>query len=357
MPSILDSRKDLQSFDKSGLLSSVEALPDQIEDALTQTMDFVTPADYRSAKNVVVSGMGGSALGSHVIHALYKDTLKVPFEVVSHYELPAYVNGDTLVLLSSYSGTTEETLAAGADALSRGAKIMVIASGGPLAELARAKNLPLYQIDAIHNPSRQPRLAIGYAIAGQMMMFAKAGLLPDLHADLKKVAAGLRAMILRLAPEATDNNTAKLLAFAAFEKHLILCGAEHLEGAVHVFNNQVNENAKALTSLWPLPEFNHHYMEAVSFPKSVHDSTIFFLFNSHLYTNRVQKRYPLTADLLESKGYETQMIQATAPTKLEQVFEVIQLGEFVAAYLPVLYRISDPGPVPSVEWFKAEMEK
>ena len=357
MTSILDSRDQIKEIDKSGLLSSVEALPDQIEDALAQTKDFVVPESYKSAKNVVVSGMGGSVLGSYVIKGLFKAELQVPFEIVSHYQLPGYVNADTLVLLSSYSGTTEETLAAAGDALSRGAKVMVITSGGKLADLAKVNNWPLYLMNATYNPCNEPRLAIGYAIAGQLAMFAKAGILPDQHEALSKVAAGLRTMITHLVPEAKENNTAKLLAFAAFEKHLILCGAEHLVGAVHVFNNQVNENAKSLTSEWPLPEFNHHYMEAVSFPKSVHDSTIFYLFNSHLYHERVGKRFPITQELLESKGYETQLVQATAPTKLEQVFEIIQLGEFVAAYLPILYRIADPGPVPNVEWFKAQMAK
>src|SRR5690606_5675760 len=108
---------------------------------------------------------------------------------------------------------------------------------------------------------------------------------------------------------------------------------------------------------WHLPEFNHHYMEALQFPKSTHENTIFLLFNSQLYHERVQKRFPITQELLEQKGYEVHLIQATAPTMLEQAFEIIQLGEFVAAYLPILYGINDPGPVPNVEWFKAEMKK
>lgn len=357
MTALLDSRDLILEADKSKLLNSVEALPDQILDALEQTKDFTVPADYADAKNIVVSGMGGSALGSYIIKGLYKDELKVPFEVISHYSLPSYVNSDTLVLLSSYSGTTEETLSSAEDALRKGAKVMVITSGGPLEKIAKDNNWPLYLIKASFNPSNQPRLAIGYAIAGQLAMFAKAGFIPDQHEALAKVADGLRPMIKHLSPESKEGNTAKLLAYAAYEKHLILCAAEHLTGAAHVFNNQVNENAKALTSEWPLPEFNHHYMEALSFPKSNQDTTIFFLFSSYLYNERVGKRFPLTANLLEQKGYETQVIQATAPTKLEQVFEVIQLGEFVAAYLPLLYRIKDPGPVPNVEWFKAQMAK
>ena len=111
-----------------------------------------------------------------------------------------------------------------------------------------------------------------------------------------------------------------------------------------------------MTSEWSLPEFNHHYLEALQFPKLAKDTTIFFLFNSALYTERVHKRFPLTQTLIEQKGYEAHLIQATAPTVIEQIFEIIQLGEFVANYLPILYGIN-PSPIPNVDWFKQEMAK
>lgn len=355
MTSILDSREQIKAIDKSNLLGSVESLADQITDALNQAKDIAVPSDYKLAKNVVVSGMGGSALGSHIIKSLFKSELKVPFDVVSHYELPGYVNSDTLVLLSSYSGTTEETLASAEDAKKRGAKIMVITSGGPLAKMAGDNNWPLYLIKATYNPSNQPRLAIGYAIAGQLALFAKAGVVPDEGVALIAAASNLKKMISGLSPEAPEN-PAKLLAFSAFDKHIIFVGAEHLTGAAHVVNNQINENAKTLTSEWHLPEFNHHFMEALSYPKLAKDTTIFLIFNSALYSQRVQKRVLLTKDLLEQKGFEAHTILATSESKLEQVFEVIQIGEFLALYLPMLYGI-DPSGIPNVDWFKSEMAK
>jgi glucose/mannose-6-phosphate isomerase len=355
MTSVLDSREKIKELDTQNLLGSVEELPNQISDALSQVASVVVPDSYKSFKNVVVSGMGGSVLGSYVIKNLCKLELTAPFEVVSHYALPGYVNEETLVLLSSYSGTTEETLAAAEDAKLRGAKVMVITGGGPLAEMAKSNNWPIYLIKATYNPCNQPRLAIGYAIVGQLGLFAKAGLLTDQTDLLTKVTSGLTKIIPTLSPE-SENNAAKLLAFAAFDKHIILVGAEHLIGAAHVINNQFNENAKVLTSEWHLPEFNHHYMEALSFPKLAKDTTLFMIFNSPLYHERIQKRVLVTKELLEQKGYEVQLVQATAPTQLEQVFEVIQLGEFVAAYLPVLYGI-DPSGIPNVDWFKSEMAK
>jgi glucose/mannose-6-phosphate isomerase len=299
--------------------------------------------------------MGGSVLASYIIKNLYKSELRVPFEVVSHYDLPSYVGNDSLVILSSYSGTTEEVIAAAEQAIAKKAKIMAIASGGPLLDLAKEHNWPTYKIEPNFNPSKQPRLAIGYAVVGQLALLSHVGLLPDLSDELKLVTSNLVTMVKELSPE-TQDNVAKTLAFSCYDKHIILVGAEHLIGAAHVFNNQLNENAKVLTSEWHLPEFNHHYMEALSFPKLAKETTVFFFFNSSLYHERVQKRVLLTKNLVEQKGYETQIFLATSKTKLQQVFEVIQLGEFVAAYLPVLYGI-DPSSIPNVDWFKAEMAK
>ena len=355
MSSILDLREKINAIDKTGLLSSVESLPDQIQDAWEQTQNLVFPDTFPNISNIIVSGMGGSSLGAQVIKRLFKDELSVPIEIYPHYHLPGYAGKNSLVILSSYSGTTEETLAAAENALQVGSKIAVITGGGKLAELATAHNWPIYLINAKFNPCQQPRMAIGYAVFGMLSMFAKMGLINISQDQVLNIVDNLRGMVKTLGPEG-DNDLAKLMAYASYDKHIILVGAEHLIGAAHVFNNQINENAKSLTSEWHLPEFNHHYMEALSYPKLAKETTIFFFFNSALYHERVQKRVLLTKSLVEQKGYETQMILATTPTKLEQVFEVIQIGEFVAAYLPILYGI-DPSDIPNVDWFKSEMGK
>ncbi len=355
MPSILDSRDQIKKLDKENLLGSVEALPDQIRDAWEQTNELKFPSSYPNVKNIIVSGMGGSSLGALVIKRLYKDELTLPLEIYPHYHLPGYVSAESLVVLSSYSGSTEETLAAAEQAKAAGAKIAVITGGGQLAEMAKANNWPIYLINAQYNPCKQPRMAIGYAVFGMLSMFNKMGLINLSQDEVLNVVDNLSEMVKTLAPDGSDDR-AKLMAYSSFDKHIIFVGAEHLIGAAHVFNNQVNENAKALTSEWHLPEFNHHYMEALSFPKLTKETTVFFFFNSALYHERVQKRVLLTKNLVEQKGYETQIFLATSKSKLEQVFEVIQLGEFVAAYLPMLYGI-DPSSIPNVDWFKAEMNK
>lgn len=354
MPSIINSRDEIKKYDLHNVFGSVEAFPDQLSDAWTKAATIKIPDSYKNIQNIVISGMGGSALGGHVIKHLFKEELSIPLEIHSTYQLPSYVGKNSLVILSSYSGTTEETLAAGEQALSKGAKILAISTGAKLIEFAKAHQIPYYQIDPIYNPSQQPRMAVGYSIIGQLVMLNKLGLLKIAATTIQNIVKSLKNQGKTLSPEVL-NNPAKYLAFAAFDKTIILSASEHLVGAAHVVNNQLNENSKTMTAEWHIPELNHHYMEALSFPTS-HENYFFLFFNSPLYYERNSKRIHLTKQLADSKGFASEVIQATAATKLEQVFEIIALGGYFNFYLAMLHKI-DPAPIPSVDWFKAEMAK
>lgn len=352
---LLDSRDEIKKYDQHNMLGSVEQLPEQIQDAWEKTKALTFPDSYSSVKNIIVSGMGGSALGSLVIKTLFKNELQLPFEVYSHYQLPGYVGKDSFVLLSSYSGTTEETLTAAREAEEAGAKIAVITAGGDLEKLAKEKSWPLYKIDPKYNPGSEPRMAIGYAVAGQLAIFNKLGVINVAEAEIMNMVDNLKELVKRLAPE-SDSSAAKLLAYKAFDKEIIFSAAEHLIGAVHVTNNQVNENSKTLTAEWHLPELNHHFMEALSYPEVIKENVMLLFYNSSLFSERIQKRVLLTHTLAEQKGCPTEIVQVTASSKLEQVFEVITLGGFLSFYLAMLHKI-DPAPIPTVDWFKSEMKK
>lgn len=353
-PSILDSRNTMKELDTDNVLGSVEMLPEQIEDAWGKTKSLHVPEEYKHVKSVVVSGMGGSELGSRVIQSLFFDSLPVPFEVVNGYHLPGYVDSETLVLLSSYSGTTEETLACGEEARKKGAKIAIITAGGELEKLAKELGCPAYIIDPVHNPSNQPRMAVGYSVFGQLGLFHAMGVIRMSDNEVGDVIALLKRNAKNLAPESTEQNAAKYLAYAAVDKMLFFVSSEHLEGSVRVFNNQVNENAKTLTLMLSLPDLNHHTMEGLGFPRHLREEVLFILFTSQLYTPRVLRRYPLTIDVAEQQEYNTESVYAVGKTKLEQVWEVIQLGAYMNFYLAMLYNIN-PAPIPWVDYFKKQL--
>ncbi len=352
---LIDNRERMKELDKQGVLASVEKLPDQIKDAWDGVKQLKDQFGFDDFDKVVLFGMGGSALGGWVIKRLYPD-LKVPFEVVSDYQVPGYVDDKTLVILSSYSGNTEEVLEAADKVKDKTNQIMVITTGGKLLDLAKEQRWPVYVIDPVHNPSNQPRMAVGYAITGLLAMFKSVGLLNVKDEEINEVVEFLKQKGADLVPEASETNIAKYLAYAAYRRIMVLISAQHLLGGVHVFNNQVNENAKNLTIELPIPEMNHHYLEALPFPKQLKDDVVFFGFDSKLYSDRIRQRLSLTGQLIEKAGYPYEIIRLEADSKLTQVFEMIQIGAFVSFYLAMLNGI-DPSPIPNVDFLKSELAK
>src|SRR3989338_8168150 len=168
--SILDNLKKIKKLDSQNMLGSLELLGEQVKQ-ITSGKKIALPKSYRGIRNVVVLGMGGSTLGSHVIKSLYADTLKIPVEILNGYALPAFVNTKTLVIVSSYSGTTEEPLAAGKQALAKKAHVVTISSGGTLASWAKKNKLPALLFTTENNPCGSPRMGLGYSIVGQLLIF------------------------------------------------------------------------------------------------------------------------------------------------------------------------------------------
>ncbi len=352
---LLDSRQKMAELDKSNILSSVEALGDQIEEAWQVVSQLSLNFPLEEINNIVWVGMGGSALGAWLGKYLFKLTLKLPFEIVNHYQLPAYADERSLIILSSYSGNTEEVLAAAKVALERTKYIFVITSGGQLLQLAKENKLPLYLIDPKHNPSNQPRMAIGYAATVLIAFFNRIGLVRVSEDQMKEVVKFLKTRNSILRPEYKDDNLAKLLAYNAFKRLVVFISADHLIGATHVFNNQVNENAKNLTTELVIPEMNHHYLEALSFPKQLRDDLFFLLWDSELFLPRIRRRIELTKQIIDKKDYPHQLVKLEGKDVLTQAFEVIQLGEYTSFYLAMLNGI-DPAPIPNVDFLKKNLK-
>lgn len=346
--------KLVEELDKSNVYGSVLTFTDQVTDAWDQSgkIQFVPKSPI---KNIVVAAMGGSALGARFVASLYTDKLKVPLAVVNDYQLPGYVNEETLVIADSYSGSTEETLAAYGQAKERQAQIFVIVAGGQLAKLAESDKVPCFLIQPTFNPSQQPRMALGYPTGCLLELFAKLNLI-----DLKRDEIVSSCQRVRHSSETlkieNGGGVAADLARKLYDRLGILVASEHLLGAIHATHNQINENAKSLAMTFPLPELCHHLLEALQFPSTVKEARFFLFCESSLYQLRNQKRYEITKRLLGKKGIPYESYVAGGQTRLEQALEVVQLGAFVNFYLALLNGV-DPAPIPSVEWFKDQMAR
>lgn len=354
---ILQSREAIAKLDESNVLGSIEALADQVKHAWQSTQELTMDIDAERIHNVVVAGMGGSALGADVLKHLFADTLTVSLEIYNGYSLPAYVNENTLVVLSSYSGSTEEVISCAKQVAATGAQAVVIAAGGELARIAEDQDYPIYRIDPVHNPSNQPRMAIGYAVFGLIGLLAKAGVVTLTDEQVEEVVTTILRAGEKLSVETPQTeNQAKILAFTCIERRPILVASEFLVGAVHTATNQFNENAKIFADYKVVPELNHHLMEGLKFPTSNADNHVFLFFNSDLYAPRNQKRMTLTQEVVENNGIDTMAVALTADTKLAQAFEVITLMAYTNFYVCMLEGIN-PAPIPYVDWFKEQLGK
>src|SRR3989338_239419 len=182
----LDNLKQIKKLDKGKVIESIEMLGEQINQVLQEFNKIKIPSSYKQIDKIVVNGMGGSALGPHIIRSIFFDQFKLPFGIVGGYELPASLNQKTLYIISSYSGDTEEPLSTIAAAQKKCAKIFVITSGGRLADLVKAGKLVGYVFAAPFNPSKQPRMGLGYSLGAQLALFKKLNLIKVSSQEIEK---------------------------------------------------------------------------------------------------------------------------------------------------------------------------
>ena len=361
--SILDNLSEIQKLDSQNMLGSLELLDHQVEQIAREAKSLVIPSDYRDITNVVILGMGGSTLGSHVLKSLFADKLLVPVEIVNGYHVPAYVSSKSLVIASSYSGTTEEPVAAMQEAVGRNAKILIITSGGALQDEAQKKQLPALIFSTENNPCNSPRMGLGYSLVGQMLLFSKAGLLSFTAEDIQLFVKAIQKYQGQYrVSQSTENlegktgNYAKQLAQKLQKYTVWYVGAEHLVGNAHIGANQMNENAKRFAGYFAIPELNHHLLEGLHYPTSNPDTLAFIFCDSQLYDKRVQKRYQVTKQVLGQKKIHYFSYDCQSSTPLEQVAEMLVFTSYTSYYTALVEGI-DPTAIPSVDFLKEQLKK
>ena len=346
---ILDDRKRIATLDPGGVLASIEALPNQIMEAWDEARAVRMPASYSDACAVAVAGMGGSALGAHIARSVYGRELGLPFSITNHYELPV-VDPATLVILSSYSGNTEEVLAAGKQALKVKAKVAVATSGGALADWSRRHKIPGYVFTPAHNPSGQPRTGLGYGVFGFLGLLHAAGLLRIRQAEIVAAVAAAHAAVNRFgASVPASRNPAKRLARALADSGALIVSAEHLSGNGHALQNQIHETGKHFAAWFDLPELDHHLLEGLTHPSGKKLHAVFL--SSRKYHPRVRARIPITADVLKRQGVSATMFVPGETTLLGEAVETLVFGGYVSFYLAMLHG-ENPSLVPWVDSLK-----
>ncbi len=351
---MLDNTKTYTTYDPDDIAYGIDHLAEQVRVAWREARLVRFPAAYKGCREIVIVGMGGSALGPDMLVHAFGKSLTVPVSIVHGYSLPAHVGSRTLVVLSSFSGTTEEVLAASIEAKRRKAKVLVIAAGGTLGDVAQAEGWPAY-IFTPGDLAKEPRLGTGFSLAGMLGLLSTLGFVKVGEADIRRLLTAMGDVLDTCAVDVpTDENPAKLVAKGLKDRVVFVIAAEHLQGNAHVLTNQINETGKQFATQFSLPEMNHHLLEGLAYPKGFAKSVTAIMLRSTHYDERVQKRFRVTADIFERIGMEVIEYDCGGKDAGEECGELLQFGSFVSYYLAMLNGV-DPRPIPFVNEFKKRL--
>ena len=350
---LLDDPLSLRRADPSDMLGRAAALPDQCVEGWERGLSWKVPRRHASLKQVLVLGMGGSAIGADLLQGAVGECMERPVAVNRTYTLPGWVDRRTLVLACSYSGNTEETLSAAELARQAGAPVLAITSGGKLAAWARRHRFPLLQISA----GLPPRSAVGYLTFAPLGLFAGFGWVCERELGVERACAGLRRYIASsLASDVpTRLNPAKRLAADLTGRLPVLYGAAGgWEGVTYRWRTQLEENAKTLAFHHLFPEATHNEISAWLNPKGLMRNLAAVFLTDRAIHPRILRRMEFVRRIVRAEGARVRTVSAAGPTLLERMLRMIALGDFTSVYLGILYRV-DPTPVERVEALKRFM--
>lgn len=347
----LDNLRALQHLDRDGMLAHVRALPEQCRAAWAGVRELELPARYLDANKIVIAGMGGSAIGGDLAAEIAGPDSSIPILVLRDYELPAYVDRHTLVIGSSYSGNTEETLAVFQKAHERGCSLVALATGGRLAELAQAWNTPLV---SFHYTS-QPRAAMGFNLMSLLGILRAVGAVGDLTAALDEATALMDERMRELEPASPQaHNSAKQLAADLYGRVPVVVGAGLLAPVARRWKSQLNENSKGWSYFEVMPEMSHNAVSGIHFPPGVAEQFCMLFLTAAAVHPRNRLRFELTQQVFEGQGILCRRIDAPGQSTLAQILTAIQLGDYVSVYLALLYG-TDPTAIDDITGLKQRM--
>jgi glucose/mannose-6-phosphate isomerase len=329
--------------DSCGLVDDVLAQPGHFRDALNR-LDRLELAPHDRPGGLLVCGMGGSAIGADLAQAAIGDRARRPMRTLRDYAPAPWLTPDTLVVCASYSGNTEETLAAYAAAGAAGAERVAITTGGALADAAYADGVPVIAVPA----GLQPRAAVAYMTAAVLECAYRCGAAPPTRAEVVAAIDLLEDLAAEWGPEAPDDSEAKALAIALHGVVPVVYGAGSTAAVARRWKAQINENAKAPAFHAELPEADHN--EICAWERAQGRFAGVMLDTGDL-PERMERRLELTAGLVAAAGAPMRRVRARGRGSLEHVLSLVLLGDLVSIYLAALDGI-DPTPVEQIERFK-----
>jgi glucose/mannose-6-phosphate isomerase len=334
------------AVDSTGQIGETLFLSEHLRDALWR-VDSAAIAPVDAHGGLIVAGMGGSSVGGRLAAGALGPRLRRPLALAMGYDIPAWIGGETLVLCSSYSGSTEETLATYDAAKAAGAPRVVATTGGELAERARADGVPVIPLPG----GFQPRAAVGYSLVAALEAAALCGAAPSLRGEVEAAAALAAGLAREWAPDGPEDGEAKRLARALHGTFPVITGAGLTASVAYRWKSQINENAEIPAFASKLPEHDHN--EIVGWAGAERRLAAVFLEDPQA-EERVTRRVEVTAELAAEGAAVVERVSARGETRLERLVSLVLLGDLVSLYLAVL-RDVDPVYVRAIDVLKERL--
>ena len=349
--SVIESVERIRAADPEDMLGRIKELPKQIQGAWQVTRAAQLPPAYGDVRNITVIGMGGSAIGGDLAAALLADELKVPMSVHRDYGLPAFIGRDSLVIASSYSGNTEETLSAFEEARKRGAKVLALTTGGTLATQARAANYPVVTFSY----KARPRATLGYSLGLVLGSLTRLGLTRDLSADIDAAIADLAKLEERV-HEGARTNDAKKLAIELYGRVTFAYGAGVMGVMARRVKGQWNENAKNWSAYDVMSELNHNAVVGFPNPQIAREAITVLLLRSDRDNPRHKIRFDVTRELLDRASIQHKSLEFGGTNLLSEVLQMTLFTDYVSFYVALLNG-ADPSPNTAIDYLKDRLAK
>ena len=348
----LDDLEYFKKIDTLNMLGEIDHLPEQLALAYELGLQQSLP-DWKDVKQVVIAGMGGSAIGADLLASYCAPLAPIPVSVHRDYGLPFFARGaETLVICSSHSGNTEETLDAFDAASKAGCRVIAVSTGGELAKRARENNIPVWTFEH----AGQPRAAVGFSFGLLLAMLQRLGLIPDQRESLDDALASMKRSQQRIKAEIPAvKNPAKRYAGQLMGRWVTFVASDLLTAVARRWKGQINEIVKAGANFEFLPEADHNTLAGTMHPDEVlnpHTMTLFLRAPSDHHRNRLRSDLTRKAFMLE--GMNTDFVDARGHTPLAHIWTMILFGDYMAYYLAMGYGV-DPTPVPTLVEFKRFM--
>jgi len=352
MVAILDNQETVKKIDMSDMLGDLVKTPEYCRDAIKRAKQVNLPKKA-NPQNIVIVGMGGSAIGGEILKDWLRDELPLSIEVCRDYILPAYVNKDTLVFANSYSGNTEETLTAFLTAIKRKCTVLAVTSGGQLGAFCKKLQVPHVMIPS----DLQPRVAVPYMFFPLPVLLEKLGILSDIEGELEEAIAVLEKVAKANASTVpAGDNTAKQLATDLLGTFPVVYGFRQYTSIAHRLKAQFNENSKVHSRSNVFPELNHNETVGYEAPEAFTKQQSVILIRDPQDPQEIRNRIETTTDLVFNRAKTVQEITAEGKGKLAKMFSVLCTGDYTSVYLAILQN-KDPTPVKIIDRVKSELAK